>query len=412
MTARRVRARVLMTLGWRVALITAIVCTSLLYAIQLTHQPSGPFDFKGGLYNAGTAILHGHNPYRAGFLAHQAAIMHAGGIAQGETVRHAFSIPLYPAAANLAIVPFSLLPYWLAATLFTGLSITAMIAAVRLLGVRDWRCFALALISWPSLSALDLGAIGPLLLLGVAVAWRWREKLWPPAIAIASIVVAKLFPWPLAVWLLVTRRFRALALTVLIGVIAMFGAWAVIGFAGMAEYPQMLSNASFIQEGRASSLVAVLLATGLSPGLAQMLALGAGIGLLGIAWRFARRPDGDRQAFCLALVAALTASPIVWDHYMVLLFVPIALVSPRLSPLWFLPTCTPLIGVILAGLFPTGHAAGAFNPATVRGAGVWLLVEAVIVVRVCWPDLLGWPVRSVADAAAVGAQSPSPPVPA
>ena len=412
MTARRVRARVLASAGWRLALITAIVGSSLSYAFQLTHEPGGLFDFQGGLYNAGTAILHGHDPYQAGFLAAQAAIMHAGGIADGETVNHAFSIPLYPAPANLAIVPLSLLPYGLAATLFTLLSIGAMVLALRLLGVRDWRCFALALVSWPSLFALDLGAVGPLLLLGVAVAWRWREKLWPPALALAAIVVAKLFPWPLAVWLLVTRRWRAFALTALIGAVAMFGSWALIGFAGLAQYPQMLSNATFIQEGRASSLVAVLLATGLSPGLTQMLAIAAGVGLLGLAWRFAQRPDGERQAFCLALVAALSASPIVWDHYMVLLFVPIALVSPRLSPLWFLPTCTPLIGVTLAALFPTGHAAGAFNPVTVRGAGVWLLVEAVIVVRVCWPELLGWPVRSVADAAGVGAQSPSPPVPA
>jgi len=244
------------------------------------------------------------------------------------------------------------------------------------------------------------------------IAWRWREKLWPPAIAVAAVVVAKLFPWPLAVWLLVTRRFRALALTVLIGVVAMFGAWAVIGFAGIAQYPQMLSNATFIQEGRASSLVAVLLATGLSPGGAHILALAAAAALLGIAWRFAQRPDGDRPVFCLALFAALTASPIVWDHYMVLLFVPIALVSPRLSPLWFLPTCTPLIGVILMALFPNGHAAGASNPATVRGAIVWLILEGLIVVRLCWPQVLRWPGRASAVASRAGAPRSSPPVPA
>jgi alpha-1,2-mannosyltransferase len=389
----RVRARGLMSVGWRIALITAIIGSSLLYALQLTQEPGGLFDFKGGLYNAGTDILLGHNPYRPGFLAAQAAIMHAGGIAQGESVQHAFSIPIYPAAANLAIVPFSLLPYWLAGTLFTLLSISAMIVALWLLGVRDWRCFALTLISWPSLFALDLGAIGPLLLLGVAVAWRWRERLWPPAIAIASIVVVKLFPWPIAVWLLVTRRFRALALTVLIGVVVMFGAWAVIGFAGIAQYPQMLSDASFIQEGRASSLVAVLLATGLASGIAQMLAIAAAIALLGIAWRFAQRPNAECQVFGLAMMAALTASPIVWDHYMVLLFVPIALVSPRLSPLWFLPTCTPLLMAISLVVFPTDPSAGATNPVTQRAAVVWLILEALIITQLCWPEVVRLPTR-------------------
>ena len=36
------------------------------------------YDFKGGLYNAGVAILQGHTPYQPGFLAHQAALMRAG----------------------------------------------------------------------------------------------------------------------------------------------------------------------------------------------------------------------------------------------------------------------------------------------------------------------------------------------
>jgi len=36
-------------------------------------------------------------------------------------------------------------------------------------------------------------------------------------------------------------------------------------------------------------------------------------------------------------VAALVASPIVWPHYLALLLVPIALVSPGLSALWLVP---------------------------------------------------------------------------
>jgi hypothetical protein len=37
------------------------------------------------------------------------------------------------------------------------------------------------------------------------------------------------------------------------------------------------------------------------------------------------------------LAAALVMTPILWLHYLVLLFVPIALVRPRLSALWFAP---------------------------------------------------------------------------
>jgi hypothetical protein len=286
------------------------------------------------------------------------------------------------------MVPLSLLGFWPAAALFTLISIGALILGLRLLGVRDRRCIALAVLSWPSMFALDIGAMGPLLLLGAAIAWRWRERLWPPAIAVALVVVAKLFPWPLAIWLLVTRRLRALALTVMLGVVVMFGAWAVIGFAGLADYSQMLSNATFIQEGRASSLVAVLLALGLSAGAAHIAAFAAAGGLLLLAWQRRSLPDGDRQVFCLALIAGLTASPIVWDHYMVLLFVPIALASPRLSPIWFLPLCAPLVMVTMFALSPRPGTIGAIDPGSIRTASFWLIVQALIVIRTCWPQLL------------------------
>src|ERR1700753_972908 len=72
------------------------------------------YDFKGGLYNAGVAILHGHTPYQPRFLAHQAALMRAGHLAVGETAAHSFSIPVYPALANVLVVPFSALPFWVA----------------------------------------------------------------------------------------------------------------------------------------------------------------------------------------------------------------------------------------------------------------------------------------------------------
>jgi hypothetical protein len=382
---RRFFRRPVLVAGSRALLIVALLGAGLMFVLGMSSIPRHDllFDFKGGLYDAGRQILHGHNPYRPGFLEAQAAVMRAGGIALGETSRNAFSIPVYPAPINLAVIPFSLLPFWLAGVLFTLLSIGAMVLGLRLLGVRDWRCFALALLSWPFAFGLDLGALGPLLVLGAGVLWRWRDRLWPPAIALASIVVAKVFPWPLGIWLLVTRRFRALALAIVIGAVACFAAWAVIGFDGLAQYPQMLSNLAQIEDGRALSLVSVLLALGFSAALAKALALAATAALLSLAWRFARRPGGDAQAFGLAVIAALTSSPIVWEHYMVLLFVPIALVSPRFSKLWLVPVCTPLILVISAAVAPVGSGKGADQQLSLRDAVMWLVLEAIIGYGVC-----------------------------
>jgi hypothetical protein len=50
-----------------------------------------------------------------------------------------------------------------------------------------------------------------------------------------------------------------------------------------------------------------------------------------------RTADGDRRAFAVAVLGTLAVTPVVWMHYYALLFVPIALYRPRLSPLWAVP---------------------------------------------------------------------------
>ncbi|HEY1524264.1 MAG TPA: glycosyltransferase family 87 protein [Solirubrobacteraceae bacterium] len=386
-----VAAVVLVCIGW--ALANVFTQHHLLY------------DFKGGLYNAGVAILNGHNPFHADYIAHQAAIMRAGGIAVGETSAHAFSLPVYPAPANLAVVPFSLLPYWVAGALFTVLSVAAMVLALRLLEVRDWRCYGLALISWPFAFGLELGTLGPLLVLGVAGLWRWRDRLWPPAIALAAIVIAKVFPFPLAAWLIITRRYRQLALTAALGAAVTLAAWAMLGFAGLTSYPTMLSNLSFIQEGRSDSVVAVLLAAGFSAPAAQAAALLAVAGLLGLAWQFNRSGEHQREAFGLAVMAALTATPIVWDHYLVLLFVPIALLSPSYSKLWLVPLASPILVLFSTAIVPLGHVPPSHSPHNTRMAIVSLCLEAFVVFRLCRPRSSARR-EPVVEAAAAGATPP------
>ena len=61
-----------------------------------------------------------------------------------------------------------------------------------------------------------------------------------------------------------------------------------------------------------------------------------GLSLLAGVVVIARRDDGDRRAFTLAIVAAIALTPIVWLHYFALLVVPLALARPRLSWAWAL----------------------------------------------------------------------------
>jgi len=237
--------------------------------------------------------------------------------------------------------------------------------------------------SWPFLYGLYLGAIGPFLVLGAGIAWRWRDRLWPPALAIAAIVAAKIFPWTLGVWLLITRRYRALALTAAAGAVITFGAWAVIGFHGLTEYPQMLSNMSFLQEGRADSIVTVLRVAGVSSATANLCAIIAAVAILGLAWRLSHGDDGDRRAFGLAVLAALASTPIVWDHYMVLLFVPIALCSPQFSALWLGPLIASTSWIGSTAIIKDSHHVQAASPNALRAAVVYLVLQVVIGFVLC-----------------------------
>jgi glycosyl transferase family 87 len=306
------------------------------------HERTFLFDFHGDLYDAGKAIIDGHDPYRTAFLAHQAAIARAGGHASTT-----FAVPVYPAPALLASVPLALLPYKLAALTFTVIGVAALIAGLRLLGVRDWRCYGAALLSWPVLHSLRLGQVNELLVLGAAVVWRWRDQLWPAALAVAALVASKLLLWPVWVWLLITRRLRAAVLAIAAGVIAIVICWAVIGFDGFTSYPRMLDDLSAIEGAAGVSLVSVARALGVGRGVGDAVgALGALLLLLASARCLNpqrasdsddRAPAPERRAYALAVIAALVASPLVWPHYLALTFVAIALLSPRFSVLWLVP---------------------------------------------------------------------------
>ena len=164
----------------------------------------------------------------------------------------------------------------------------------------------------------------------------------------AALIAAKVFPWPLAVWLLVTKRWRLAAVAASFAVAVTAAAWAAIGFDGLTAYPRMLRDLALIEADATMSLSAGLMALGLSLSAAHLCALLVAVGLLGRAAWLARTAAGERAAFMLVVVAALIASPIVWPHYFALLLVPIALVSPRLSPLWLVP--------LLAYVAPVAHS--------------------------------------------------------
>ncbi len=277
------------------------------------------FDFHGALWQGARDVLAGHNPYPPPTVA---------GVAPGDRF-------VYPPPVAILFIPLGVLPFPLAAGLITVVLIAAIAATLAVLGVRDWRCYGAAYLSIAVLHDIRLGAITPLLALGLALVWRWRGQV-RAAIPFGLIVMAKLFLWPLGVWLLATGRLRAAWRGAALAIGASALGWAAIGFAGLADYPRLLSVLAEEEQHRGYSPVAAGMALGLDATLARAAAVALGAGLVALCWREGRR-GFDERSLALALAAALVLSPIVWLHYFVLLLVPIALARRTFGAVWLVP---------------------------------------------------------------------------
>lgn len=244
---------------------------------------------------------------------------------------------VYPAPAAILMAPFGALPWSVAVAAFAAVATGAVVFALRMLGVRDWRCYGLALGWLPVASTTTLGALSTLLAFGAAVAWRYRDRRIVVAAAVAAVIAVKVFLWPLLIWLVATRRFGTAVRSVVMGVVLALGCWSVIGFDGMLDYPRHLGDVASSQQSRSFSPFALLRSLGLPNGPSQVVLLVLAVSAIGAIVVLARRADGDRRAFVAAVGTALALSPIVWLHYFTLLYVVVALYRKRASVAWFVP---------------------------------------------------------------------------
>ena len=280
---------------------------------------------------AAVQVVHGQSPYVA---PTPAAVAH-------------FDKFVYPPGAALLFAPFAAFPSEAARALMFFAGLAAIVGALRLLRVEDWRCYSLALVSAPAFNSLGVGALTSFLLLGAALAWRYRGNAAVAAVATALTAVLKLFLWPVAVWLVATKRWRAAVLCAAVAVVFLLGGWAVIGFAGLHSYPKLVHVLERVEGPVSYSTVALL---GLKGGAETAATVVLSLAAIGAIWLVARGPDGDRRALAVAVAAALFVTPLLWLHYLLFVYVPIALYRPRLSGLWFLP--------LILWATPTTHSHG------------------------------------------------------
>lgn len=275
------------------------------------------FDFRAAYFPAAEAVRQGGSPYPS-----------PGDIADADW--HPY---LYPPQLAIALVPSTFLPIDVAAFLAFVASLAAVLGALAVVGVRDARCYAVVLLWAPTWHALEMANLSAALTFALAVLWRVREREWTGAVPLGLAVSAKLFLWPMLVWAGATRRIRLLGGALGLGFGITLAAWAAIGFKGLSAYPDLLLSAG---DRETYSFGAVAESFGSTGIVGDLLALLVGSGLLVLVALFARR-DEDSRAFICAVAAALALTPALWQHYLVLLAVPLAIERPQFSAIWLLP---------------------------------------------------------------------------
>ena len=303
-----------------VALVAFAVVTTATVVSLSSAKGLLAWDVRFAYLPAAEAVLHGNSPYPA----------------LDDPILEDQKGYVYPPQLLLALVPLSPLPNGVVAVIVAAGLLALLGLTLRVLGVRDVRCYAASVLWVPSVSGILLGNVSIPLALAAALAWRYRDAVWAPAWALGLAISAKFVMWPLLVWTLATRRLRLTLAAAVVGVLVTLAAWAVIGFDGLTGYPDLLRRLSDIQADRSYSIVGMAATAGLGEAVGRVLALAIGIGLLAACVAYARRDD-DQRSFTCAVAATLALSPIVWLHYLVVFLVPVAVARPRFSALWLLP---------------------------------------------------------------------------
>jgi len=285
--------------------------------LVLGRQNRVAVDFQDAYYVAGHRLLHGGNPY-----AWTHREIYAG---------VAF---VYPAFSALFFAPFALIAEGTAGVLWTLVCIALTPLTLWVLGVRDWRVYVVAMLWLPVFGAWQSANETMMLVFIAALVWRYRGN--PIAAGVLTAVAISLKPvmWPLALWLLATRRWRASGYGLAAGLLINAVSWGVVGFGNFRVYLRDAGlDARHAWRGGYSVIAALgHLGFGRSFGDAAMVAVCLALVAAIVFVAFIRHRE--REALTLAIVLMLAASPLVWAHYFALLLIPMALAFPQMSWLW------------------------------------------------------------------------------
>jgi hypothetical protein len=300
-------------------------------------------DFHNELYPEAKLLLHWRNPFPGA----DAALEHGQNL-------------IWPPLAAFLVAPLTLLSVGAAEWAIALLGLACSLLSLRIVGVRDWRVYGLFAM-WPQvIGEIRVSHLTPFLCVLLALAWRYKETRFAPGLAIGLGCAIKFFLWPLGVWLAAIGRLRE---TVVAALVAGASLLLVLPFTSLHDYLHTLLELGKAFDQDSYSPFGFLVQIGVGEALARLVTYALGAVLLVACWR--------RASLGLAVAAALALSPIVWLDYYAVAAVPLAVVRPRLSPVWLAPLAT--WGLYSAG-FGVGNGWG-----SARVLLAFALVFAVIV---------------------------------
>jgi alpha-1,2-mannosyltransferase len=244
----------------------------------------------------------------------------------------------------------------------------AFVAGVALMPVPAtirWLVLLLGGFDWPVIYGLRLGQVSALLFLLFVLAWRWLDRQERFGLAVAGGALAKVQPGLLLVWALLTRRWRAVGVGLGALAVASIVATLVVGVGAWADYLRLLGavNAPVTTEHNFTP-GAVLYQAGVAAEVAGVVQLAAMVATV-VAVLAAIRWATPQASLIVAIVASQLLSPLLWDHYAVVLLVPTAWLLAR-GQAWAiaipLATWFPLVSLTPAAVYPFLFGVGIVAP--------------------------------------------------
>ena len=270
------------------------------------------------------------------FIAYDAAARH---LLAGEplydttaTATGGLGLFLYPPSFALLMLPVVLVPTNVAAPIWMVSLIVVAVIAVWLMPVSRLVRWVLTLmlgLSYPLIDALAQGQVGPLILLLFALGWRAMDRPTILGTALGLGATIKLQPAVSIGWALLTRRYRAAAIAIGLAGALELVATVIVGPGAWADLACVLARTNQpITTEHSVGIARAAWELGLSSELAQGLYV-TSLVLAGAAVVAAVRRGSAVSSYLVAAVASQLLSPVVWAHYAIVLFLPVAWLVSR-----------------------------------------------------------------------------------